>query len=349
MAKKEFRTLSFRSGIRGGGDNPIQDNLATLKRPKLKFNFTISFKLRDPMALRLKKTNSNAKADGAIMADQLTFVLKQASRPNPTVVYEDVNFYNYRTKVATKVDYGTMQIMLYDDVENFGHNLYEHYLKSLSPIASQQDANALFSGKEGPQNRAFNSQDVTKIEISGGSGSVGPLPDADIAKGGESGLIEHISIRHWYLSQFESRTTEEGNPILLNPSLQFIEYKFLNPKVINMTLDELDMTQSDVSTVMMNFIYDSVYINSPTTADNKLQSITENPTNTFTLSDALGKVKEAKLLADRVRRISDITALQALSLLEQKSIIPPITGTFPNIKLPKPVIDLGGKILDIII
>lgn len=344
MAKKEFRTLSFRSGIRGGGDNPIQDDLATLKRPKLKFNFTISFKLRNPLANKFKKTNFNTKNDGAIMADELTFVLKQASRPNPTVVYEDVNFYNYRTKVATKVDYGTMQIMLYDDVENFGHNLYEQYLKSLSPIASQQKANDLFSHGLGPRNKAFNTQNGNNNEISGGSGSIGPLPAATIAEGGESGLIEHISIRHWYFSRFESRTSAEGNPILLNPNLQFIEYKFLNPKVINMTLDELDMTQSDASTVMMNFVYDSVYINSPSSADNKVKNIKDEEGNTFTVSDVVGKARDIGRLIDRVRRVEtlrDISLSQGISLLEQSgvTVFPPITGTLPDIEILKPKID----------
>lgn len=42
------------------------------------------------------------------------------------------------------------------------------------------------------------------------------------------------------------------------------EYKYLNPKITNVMLDELDMTTSEVATVNMTFNYDSVYITQPT-------------------------------------------------------------------------------------
>lgn len=358
MAKGSFRSLSFKQGI--GPESEQLDRFSTVNRPKLKFNFTVTFKFRRPV--NFPRLNPEATD----MADEMTFALKQASRPNPTINYQDVNFYNYRTKVATKVEYGVVQLTLYDDVENFAHDMYEEYLKHVSPIANvkKEEANTLFSSKKGPQNKTFNSEgiidgDGSDDKIDAGTGSIGPLPEVD---GGESGLIENIIIRHWYFAQTGHRGNEEIDPDATAPydveNIQFIEYQFLNPKIINMTLDELDMTQSDVNTLLLNFNYDSVYINSPRSfksTDNvratarlggsdfdtfTASGMKEQKTDgdTFTLQDIRARITDTQRLIRRIRRLD---TLPDISILETAGVFtPPISGNLPNIQLPKPDVEL---------
>jgi hypothetical protein len=240
------------------------DRFATpLGRPKLKFNFTVSLKFREPFKGKLRAKLLNEEMTDGELVKQMTFAIKQASRPVPTVVYQDVNHYNYRTKVATKTDYGSMQLTFYDDVSNVAHDMYEAYLKALSPIANLSASNASSLIGQGHKNVGFNSTGSSSA-FAAGSGSVGPLSDTP---GGENGIIESIVMRHWYYSTTESRSAADANRKQFDDSIQYTDYEFLNPRIINMTLDELDMTQSDANTVMMNFVYDSVYINSPTTAE----------------------------------------------------------------------------------
>ena len=224
MAKRIELPLSFRAGV-SNTEAGVIDEFSQIKRPKLKFNFTVSFKFRKPIIIR-------DKPDNAQMADDLTFALKQASRPNPTIVYQDVNYYNYRTKVATKVDYGALNLTFYDDVENFGHDVYESYIKAISPVANirKEQTNNAFSVNniQGPQNIGHNTQSFIAGDddpLPSGTGSIGPL---SMEESGEQGLIEYITLRHWFWSDVERRGDEGEGQVA---QIQYVEYQYLNPKI----------------------------------------------------------------------------------------------------------------------
>ena len=154
-------------------------------------------------------------------------------------------------------------------------------------------------------------------------------------------------------------------------------------RVASMTLDELDMTQSDVSTVMMNFVYDSVYINSPAAANAEAFEVdrnransntvsgtdgtttgsqtggqpiqgtqrgTEQAPNTITFSDIRGRIQDVERLVRRVRRLDtlpNIGVSDALDTLTDIGFIPPITGNLPNIPDIQPIVDpILPEILD---
>jgi len=342
-AKPEgYLTLSPRADLKSTAET-TSDTMAIVdpmnyNRPKLKFNFTVTIKFRNPPI----DFGNLIKSEDGQLTDELSFAVRQASRPNPTVIYQDINQYNYRSKVATKVDYGSMQITMYDDVENFAHTMYEVYLKSISPIANirKEQANLLSTYKEGggngPKNKAFNSNGVLDGEnerLGGGTGSIGPLPPGI---GQESGIIENICIRHWSYALQERRGDESGEDV---PQIQYVEYQFLNPKVLNMTLDELDMGQSDVNTVMMNFTYDSVFIDAPRSWERDLDfSFLKPEPQTFTINDIRGRVADIERLYRRVRRLDTIPDIPIINTIS--TFIPPITGNLGDIQLPKPDIDL---------
>ena len=249
-----FRKLSY-----GNSDSAeaadIPDDFGNQDSPKLKFLFTVTFDFRTSLRLF-----------GGEEFDEVEFGLKQATRPNPTINYQDVNMYNFRTKVATSMDYGSVNFILYDDNKNRAHALYEHYLKHVSPIANIPRDNAdvldrVEQGSQrneprGPVNNLFNTQQFvlgrnnlsSPLVVEGsGSGSIGPLPSDLDASGGRLGLIRSIRLTHHF---WQYRNIGTGR----------VNYDFLNPKITNMSLDELDMSQSEANMLTLTFNYDAVNI-----------------------------------------------------------------------------------------
>ena len=191
---------------------------ASFSHPKLKFNFSMRITLRVPVGGDLVL--------GSGSMQDMDIPLKTATRPQPNVVMQDVNYYNYRTKVATKVDYGTATVVMYDDGDGKAHDIYTTYMRAISPASSVTDDTLIHN----PASVPF-----------GGMSSLGALPN------NPNGIIKSLSVYHHYISRGRQHRTE---------------YKYINPKILSFDLDELNMSESDVSCVGMTFAYDSVVVSS---------------------------------------------------------------------------------------
>lgn len=184
----------------------IPDSFANSETPKYKFNFTIKFKFRDGIS---------AYDGGSLEVEDNGFAVRQMGRPSPIVNYQDVNYYGFRTKVATRVDFSVFNVSFYDDGPGRAHKIFEEYMKAISSIVTVANASTLpFSGTQ----------------------TIKELPDSNFL-----GPIEHVELKHFH---------QKKETI----------YRFQNPKITNFMLDELDMTQSEVSSVSLAFVYDSFYI-----------------------------------------------------------------------------------------
>lgn len=193
------------------GDGGIATNFSLLEgAPKSKFLFTAEFQFR----------NGNVDK-GNEQREIIKYALKTAGRPSPQYNYEDVNFYNYRTQVLTKVTYGTVTIGLYDDAPGLALNLYKAYMSELSPAASATAAQAGSLSK-------------------GNATSVAPLQN-------KYGVIDHIKVHHYFAN---GGGTSGGQTT----------FTYLNPKIQTITMDELDMSSSEPSTIQITFVYDSVNV-----------------------------------------------------------------------------------------
>lgn len=207
----------------------IPDDFLAADHPKLTFNFT--------MEIAYYTSTPVGNADPELM----NLALKTATRPQPTITYQDVNFYNYRTKVATKTDYGTTTVTFYDDGSNKALNIYRYYLNSISPISNSSEI--------------MNDAGVPF----GSTSSIGPLSVG-------MGLIKNIKIFHYYRGVINAGSRVSDNRIV---------YSYLNPKITNFIMDDLSMMQSEASTVAMTFAYDAVNITQET-LDGQLQDGTES-------------------------------------------------------------------------
>jgi hypothetical protein len=173
----------------GGPGKDIPDNFLSTEAPKLKFNWTVQFLDRE--------VGINSDGNSPDMASN-KFAVKTADRPKPQIDYQEINIYNFRTRVAVKTDYGTVSVTFYDDVSNRAHNIMTKYLKHVSPIASAGSGNSL----DNAENNA----------------SIGPLGD-------RMGPFEGILLTHYY---------SKGNSVgkttykYLNPKFTTFEYDNLD-------------------------------------------------------------------------------------------------------------------------
>lgn len=233
----------------------IPDNFATNEQPKLKFLFTVEFKPRNGL------TNfENYWGDESM--DDNRFALKKAGRPSFQFIYEDVNFYGKRQKVGTKTDYGTVTLTFYDDVVNRSHSIVSQYLRTVSPIANitREQANNL-EGSEG------------------GAITYGALPN-----GNENGPFQWMRVTHHMLNENAAPATSSSDSTL--GQAKQVYYDYLNPKILNVTLDELDMTQSDVNNVEIVFVFDSVNISYSDVTTSNPTTISSSNTNPSSGADS---------------------------------------------------------------
>lgn len=218
-----------------GAKNYAMDLIALA--PKYKFLFVVQFEF------------DQAFQQDASRAFNPAFVIKSSTRPSVDFEYEDVNMYNFRTRVAKKTTYQPITMKFLDDDHNHAFQFYTTYLKLLSPIANIET-------------------EITKLD---------PLDAYDLAGGGLgfSSPTQPIStgfgntVGQGYAASIGPLGTNPATINALRRITIFHVYRqgrmmnvmhFYNPKITKMDLDDLDMAVSDGTEVSLTFSYDSLFI-----------------------------------------------------------------------------------------
>lgn len=190
----------------------IADNrLLTSEHPKLKFNFTMEIEYR-----------ADIDPKGSSTMAGLTIPLKSITRPAVTANMVDLNFYNYRTKTPTKMDYGTVTVVLYDTPdESVSHEIMQELLREMSPISRVDVFDKTLI------------DDPTSVPF-GAMSSLGAMES-------RMGPVRVLKVYHHYV---------------INGVHRYTGYAYLNPKLSSTDLGELNMSESDVTLVSMTFTYD---------------------------------------------------------------------------------------------
>ncbi len=192
------------------------------------------------------------------------FVVKHSTRPQVDFEYQDVNMYNFRTKVPTKTIYQPMTMKFYDDDFNNAFQFYATYMKLMSPIANLDiqtqaieplDAYDNYGGGMGFGQNTFKIQTGwSKTVGQSYAASLGPYGQVPVANtstngGSAKGVDVKNVLRRISLFQVYKQGT------MMNV------FHFYNPKITVLNLDEMDMsTSGDGNEVTITFSYDSVYI-----------------------------------------------------------------------------------------
>ncbi len=233
---------SYRNAWPNAGPANLGTEFSGRDAPKLKFLFTVEFVVGTALFPGLADGTGAWDGEdqplvelGSSNMARIKYACKNVTRPNINVNYVPVNSYNRRFQVATKVDYGTVSLTLYDDNKNYAHYLFTEYLNMISPVS----------------NISAENHRLTDNPIQHWA-SLGPLEVPD-----RNGLIQKMRVTHHYTDTY----SDDGN------SHKLIHYDYINPKIQTFALDDLDMSISDASTINLTFVYDAVNIVYATNVD----------------------------------------------------------------------------------
>lgn len=167
------------------------------------------------------------------------FAIKSVDRPSMSYDYEDINMYNFRTKVLKKAVFNPLNVTFYDDEQNTAVAFYNAMMRLMSPIATHNrpdffESEGMAFGDLVQMDRGVDSptQGITSYNH---SASIGPLLQD------HTSIIKTLRIHHVYMSGQKMNT-----------------YTFHRPRIVQMTLDGLDMTDGEITTVSFEFAYDGI-------------------------------------------------------------------------------------------
>lgn len=203
------------------------------RAPKFKFMFIVQF----------------VTAPGYDSLDEIlrgmAFVVKKSSRPKITFHTEDVNYYNYRTKLITRTEYDEMSMSFHDDITNNTTKVYNAYLRALSPAANQSPeivpVNLEQEGMSFVENTLTTNLDSIEnsIPVNTYAASLGPQ-----VQDNKQQIFKKIVLYHIF---------DNGNTVTV--------YHFVNPRVTQLVPDDVDMSiGSEGNELTMTFVYDYVYV-----------------------------------------------------------------------------------------
>jgi hypothetical protein len=182
------------------------------------------------------KSNTGEVNVGSENMETIEYHLKNASRPNIKINQEDVNYYGYRTKVATRTDFGTIKLTFYEDSVNVANDFLWAYMFYVSPIVS---VNAENIGEIMDTSADSVDNHIGNLKYQ----SFGALNRAD-------GQIMWMKVCHHYTDYSNQSSAKH----------RMTTYTYMNPKVESIEADDLDMTSSEASTISVTFTVDGVYV-----------------------------------------------------------------------------------------
>lgn len=180
------------------------------------------------------------------IGSSMAFVVKRSTRPSVEFEYEDVNMYNFWTKVPKRVVYPPVSMSFYDDNKNAAHLFYTAYMRAMSPISNMKIEGQTQTGGYETNSMNFNRDPASQtfggesgyITTKGYAASLGPL------SGDTKSIVNRIRLYHVF---------DYGR--LMNI------YNFYNPRILTFTPTELNMAETgDGAEFEFQFAYDSMFI-----------------------------------------------------------------------------------------
>lgn len=227
---KQWYSTSYAAALAGGS-----------YRPKLKFLFKVEFIFTEEAkreAAKFMKTDS-------VLRNEFTFMIKSVDRPKIDFEYEeDVNMYNFRTKVLKRIRHQDLTVVFMDDVGNRVFDFFRMMLAIHSPVSR--------NGYR--RDHTFEKPDASALNRSSGmsflSGGVG---DNNAHRAAVNSLFGN-SIESIRVKQIFVDPSPGANPLPL--ASRMVIFDFLNPRVVRFDLDELSHETSDPNLLTMVFDYD---------------------------------------------------------------------------------------------
>lgn len=200
--------------------------------PKLKFLFKISFSFFPEM---IEYASSLNGVDLTDLMRSLDFTVKQVDMPTVEFDYEEVNMYNFRTKVLKQIRHRELNLTFYDDIGNKALDFLNIYRMLYMPVSRiEQNANW-------PHNEFgfsfLNEPNALNTSMRG------PLP------GDKKNVLSQIIIHQYYVEM------GSHDPVKVN------EFVFTNPRISNLAIGDQDHEVGGTPNfITCAFDFDSLYI-----------------------------------------------------------------------------------------
>jgi hypothetical protein len=206
-------------------------------RPKLKFLFRVEFLFKPEVLAQFA-------AQSAAWKNNFTFMIKSVERPKVEFEYEDINAYNFRSKVLKSIKHRELTMAFIDDVGNNVHEFFRFMMMVHSPItrrsvnASQEiaDAYATYSAGNGMifSDNLGNTQDFAHRGVI----------NSDIGN-----AIQAIKVTQIFMQPGTS-------PHDLDTGAKEVSFFFINPRIVSFDLDEVNHESNEANLFSMVFDYD---------------------------------------------------------------------------------------------
>lgn len=209
-------------------------------RPKLKCMFKVKF----DFAPEFKQMIVDKFGVDPRYVDDFSFAVKSADRPKFNFEYEDdINKYNFRTKVLKKITHRDLTMTFHDDAGNRVITMFAAIMDAFSPVMRRGHL----------RKGTLNSSNGSGVDdISGMSFS--------------TNINENRSMR----DAFGETAADTGSPIVcirlqqiffdngsnIDTAVKMISFDFMHPQIVAFDLDEVSYEQADPSSISLTFDYD---------------------------------------------------------------------------------------------
>lgn len=204
-------------------------------RPKLKFLFKVEFVFTQE-AIRQFPWLASASAN------DFTFLVKTVDRPKVDFEYEDdINMYNFRTKVRKKIRHRELTMSLMDDTGNRVFNFFRTLMMLYSPITRRSLT------RDGTNVKP----DATSLSTGNGMEFTDGIDMQNIAHSGVinspvGNAIETIRVKQMFVDPSQQ----------LNNALKEVIFDFINARLVSFDLDDLSHESSEANVLTLQFDYD---------------------------------------------------------------------------------------------
>lgn len=209
--------------------------------PKTKFLFKVKFSFQP----RVRDMMSALGVDADELSRNLTFTVKNIDLPKVDFTYEEVNMYNFRTKVLKSISNRQISMSFYDDVANNAVSFANIYMMLLMPITRmQQDPTARL------EDHGFSfSMDNALRDTS----YRGVLPNE------ARDAISEMVIEQFYIERNSNVTSRQQ---VAEHLVKMNSFSFVNPRLVQIDLNDQDHENgSSANTISTSFDFDALRIN----------------------------------------------------------------------------------------
>ncbi len=193
--------------------------------PKHRFMFKVDFVFNPSYVEKLM---------GGREKNAFTFLVKMVDRPKVEFIYEDVNYYNFRTKVLKEIRHDPLNMTFIDDIGNNTVDFFNAYRKAYSPISRNAFATGLNAKQAQEQGMNFS---FPLIENQDDTAARGFLANNSI------NVLQKVVIRQVFAH-----------------GTRMCEYTFHNPRITRFDLDEVNHETGEGNGLTVAFDYDALYV-----------------------------------------------------------------------------------------